>query len=158
MRQALAQAEIAAERDEVPVGAILVDAAGLVIAAGHNQPIGAQDQSAHAEIVALRAAAKKLGNYRLPGTTLYVTVEPCTMCLGAVVHARVGRVVYGATEPKTGAVESAHRLFETGEYNKKPEIVGGVLADECAAAMTAFFKRKRNSGRADSGAASHNKG
>jgi len=148
MRQALAQAEIAGARDEVPVGAILVDATGHVIAAGHNQPIGAQDPSAHAEIVALRAAAKKLGNYRLPGTTLYVTVEPCTMCLGAVVHARVGRVVYGATEPKTGAVESAHRLFETGAYNHKPEIVGGVLAGECAAMMTAFFKQKRNSGKA----------
>jgi len=150
MRRALAQAEVAGARDEVPVGAILVDAAGLVVAAGYNQPISARDPSAHAEIVVLRAAAKKLGNYRLPGTTLYVTVEPCTMCLGALVHARVARVVYGATEPKTGAIESAHRLFETGEYNHKPEIVGGVLADECAAVMTAFFKQKRNPRKLDS--------
>ena len=104
MQQALAQAQIAAERDEVPVGAVLVDAAGELIAAGHNQPISACDPSAHAEIVVLRAAAQKLGNYRLPDTTLYVTLEPCTMCVGALVHARVGRLVYGAAEPKTGAI------------------------------------------------------
>ena len=150
MRQALAQAGIAAARDEVPVGAVLVDAAGAIISVGHNQPISAQDPSAHAEIVALRAAAKKLGNYRLPGTTLYVTLEPCTMCVGALVHARVGRVVYGAAEPKTGAIESAHQLFETGEFNHRPEIAGGVLAKECAALLTRFFEHKRKSKQVNS--------
>ena len=143
MRLALAQAQIAADLDEVPVGAILVDAAGELLAAGHNQPISAQDPSAHAEIVVLRAAAQKLGNYRLPDTTLYVTLEPCTMCVGAMVHARVGRLVYAATEPKTGAIESAQRLFETGNFNHRPQIEAGVLADECAALLTQFFANKR---------------
>ena len=143
MQQALAQARIAAENDEVPVGAVLVDAAGDLVAAGHNQPIGACDPSAHAEIMVLRAAAQKLGNYRLTGTTLYVTLEPCVMCVGALVHARVERVVYGAAEPKTGAIESAQRLFESGEFNHRPEIVSGVLADECASLMTEFFAGKR---------------
>jgi tRNA(Arg) A34 adenosine deaminase TadA len=143
MREALAQARIAAEKNEVPVGAVLVDAAGEILAAGHNQPIGARDPSAHAEIVTLRAAAQKLDNYRLPGTTLYVTLEPCTMCVGALVHARVKRVVYAATEPRTGAIESAQKLFETGEYNHRPEIEGGLLADESSALLTAFFKARR---------------
>ncbi len=143
MQRALEQARLAAAVDEVPVGAVLLDADGDLLASGHNQPIRAQDPSAHAEIVVLREGAKKLGNYRLPGTTLYVTVEPCTMCVGALVHARVGRVVYGATEPKTGAIESARRLFESGEFNHRPEIVGGVLADECAALLTEFFAAKR---------------
>ena len=143
MRQALAQARIAAEFEEVPVGAVLIDAQGELIAVGHNQPISAQDPSAHAEIVVLRAAAQKLGNYRLPDTTLYVTLEPCTMCVGALVHARVGRLVYGATEPKTGAVESAHQLFETGKFNHRPVIEGGVLAGECAALLTRFFEKRR---------------
>ena len=143
MRQALAQAEIAAGMDEVPVGAVLVDAAGDLIASGHNRPISACDPSAHAEIVTLRAAAQKLGNYRLPDTTLYVTLEPCTMCVGALVHARVGRLVYGATEPKTGAIESAHHLFETGKFNHRPVIEGGVLAAECAALITRFFEKRR---------------
>ena len=143
MQQALLQAQIAAEHDEVPVGAVLVDSTGELVAAGHNQPIGACDPSAHAEIMVLRAAAQRLGNYRLTGTTLYVTLEPCVMCVGALVHARVGRLVYGATEPKTGAIESAQRLFESGDFNHRPEIVSGVLADECAALMTEFFAGKR---------------
>jgi len=143
MRQAIAQAQIAADLDEVPVGAILVDAAGELLAAGYNQPISARDPSAHAEIVALRAAAQKLGNYRLPGTTLYVTLEPCTMCVGALVHARVGRLVYAATEPKTGAIESAQQLFETGKFNHQPKIESGVLADECSALLSRFFANKR---------------
>jgi len=143
MRQALAQARIAADLDEVPVGAVLVDAAGELIAVGHNQPISTQDPSAHAEIVTLRAAAQKLGNYRLPDTTLYVTLEPCTMCVGALVHARVGRLVYGATEPKTGAIESAQQLFETGKFNHRPAVEGGVLAEECAALLTRFFENRR---------------
>ena len=147
MRQALAQAQIAAEKDEVPVGAILVDAQGNLIAAGHNQPITACDPSAHAEIVVLRAAAQKLANYRLPGTTLYVTLEPCTMCVGALVHARLGRLVYGAAEPKTGAIESAQRLFETGKFNHQPQVESGVLADECGALLTQFFENKRSSGK-----------
>ena len=147
MRQALAQAQIAAEKDEVPVGAILVDAQGNLIAAGHNQPITACDPSAHAEIVVLRAAAQKLANYRLPGTTLYVTLEPCTMCVGALVHARVGRLVYGAAEPKTGAIESAQRLFETGKFNHQPQVESGVLADECGALLTQFFENKRSPGK-----------
>jgi len=144
MQQALAQAQIAAERDEVPVGAVLVDAAGELIAAGHNQPISACDPSAHAEIVVLRAAAQKLGNYRLPDTTLYVTLEPCTMCVGALVHARVRRLVYGAAEPKTGAIESAQRLFETGKFNHQPELEAGVLANECSALLSQFFAKKRS--------------
>jgi tRNA(Arg) A34 adenosine deaminase TadA len=145
MRQAIAQAQIAADLEEVPVGAILVDAMGELLAAGYNQPISARDPSAHAEIVALRAAAQKLGNYRLPNTTLYVTLEPCTMCVGALVHARVGRLVYGTTEPKTGAIESAQRLFETGKFNHQPQIEAGVLADECSALLTRFFENKRAS-------------
>lgn len=147
MQQALAQAQIAADKDEVPVGAVLVDAAGNLIAAGHNQPISACDPSAHAEIVVLRVAAQKMGNYRLPETTLYVTLEPCTMCVGALVHARVGRLVYGAAEPKTGAIESAQRLFETGQFNHQPQVESGVLADECAALLTQFFEQKRALGK-----------
>ncbi len=143
MEQALVQAQIAAEMEEVPVGAVLVDAAGELIAAGHNQPISARDPSAHAEIVVLRAAAQKLGNYRLPETTLYVTLEPCTMCVGALVHARVGRLVYGAVEPKTGAIESAQRLFETGKFNHQPHVESGILANECSALLTQFFEHKR---------------
>ena len=143
MQQALAQARIAASMNEVPVGAVLVDADGQLLAAGHNQPISACDPSAHAEIVSLRQAALKLANYRLPGTTLYVTLEPCTMCVGALVHARVKRLVYAASEPRSGAIESAQQLFETGEYNHRPEIEGGLLADESSALLTAFFKARR---------------
>ena len=143
MRAALAQAQIAGEMNEVPVGAVLVDSNGELLAAGHNQPISACDPSAHAEIVVLREAALMLENYRLPGTTLYVTLEPCTMCVGALVHARVKRLVYAATEPRTGAIESAQQLFETGEYNHRPEIEGGLLAEESSALLTAFFKLRR---------------
>ncbi len=143
MRAALEQAARAAAQGEVPVGAVLIDADGELLAAGHNQPIGAHDPTAHAEIVALRAAAQKLGNYRLPGTTLYVTIEPCTMCVGALVHARVARLVYGAAEPRTGALESAQRLFETGEYNHRPQIESGVLAAECRALLVEFFAARR---------------
>ena len=143
MCEALAQARLAAQKGEVPVGAVLVDAEGRLLAAGHNQPISACDPSAHAEIVTLRAAAHELGNYRLVDTTLYVTLEPCTMCVGALVHARVKRLVYGATEPRTGAIESAQRLFETGEYNHRPEIEGGVMAQESSALLTDFFRARR---------------
>ena len=143
MLQALAQARIAAELGEVPVGAVLVDADGCLLAAGHNQPISARDPSAHAEIVVLRKAALALDNYRLPGTTLFVTLEPCTMCVGALVHARVKRLVYAAREPRSGAIESAQQLFETGDYNHRPEIEGGLLAAESSALLTTFFKARR---------------
>jgi tRNA(adenine34) deaminase len=143
MQQALDQARIAAGMNEVPVGAVLVDADGQLLAAGHNQPISACDPSAHAEIVTLRQAALKLANYRLPDTTLYVTLEPCTMCVGAIVHARVKRLVYATCEPRSGAIESAQQLFETGEYNHRPEIEGGVLAAESSTLLTAFFKARR---------------
>jgi tRNA(adenine34) deaminase len=143
MQQALAQAGIAAGMNEVPVGAVLVDADGQLLAAGHNQPISSCDPSAHAEITTLRAAALKLNNYRLPDTTLYVTLEPCTMCVGALVHARIKRLVYAASEPRSGAIESAQQLFETGDYNHRPEIEGGLLAAESSALLTAFFKARR---------------
>jgi tRNA(adenine34) deaminase len=143
MQQALEQARLAAARDEVPVGAVLVDKTGECIAGGHNQPIAAHDPTAHAEIMVLREAAKRLQNYRLPDTTLYVTLEPCTMCVGALVQVRVGRLVYGAVEPKTGAIESAHQLFEKGHFNHYPEVQGGVLDTECSALMSAFFEQKR---------------
>ena len=143
MRRALEQARKAAALGEVPVGAVLVSDSGELIAEGHNQPIAAHDPSAHAEIVVLRDAAQQLGNYRLPGTTLYVTIEPCVMCVGALVHARVRRLVYGAVEPRTGAIASAHRLFDSGEVNHRPQIDAGVLADECARLMTEFFAARR---------------
>ncbi len=140
---ALEQASLAADMNEVPVGAVLVDGEGQLIAAGHNHPISSCDPSAHAEIVTLRAAALKLSNYRLPDTTLYVTLEPCTMCVGALVHARIKRLVYAAREPRSGAIESAQQLFETGDYNHRPEVEGGLLAAESSALLTAFFKARR---------------
>ena len=143
MAEALLLARQAAEKDEVPVGAVLINEENKLIASGHNQPISASDPTAHAEIVVLREAARKLNNYRLPNTTLYVTLEPCTMCVGALVQARVKRVVYGAVEPKTGAVESAHQLFDKGDFNHKPEIEGGVLADQCSSLLSDFFSHKR---------------
>jgi len=143
MSEALRLAKQAEKKGEVPVGAVLINDKNELIASGHNKPISASDPTAHAEIVVLRAAAKKLKNYRLPGTTLYVTLEPCTMCVGALVQARVTRIVYGAVEPKTGAIESAHRLFEEGKFNHIPEITGGVLKDECSSLLSAFFKQKR---------------
>ena len=147
MSEALTLARQAAEKDEVPVGAVLINEDNELIASGHNQPISACDPTAHAEIVVLREAAKKLNNYRLPGTTLYVTLEPCTMCVGALVQARVKRIVYGAVEPKTGAIESAHCLFDEGGFNHKPEIKGGVLADQCSSLLSDFFKMKRQQKR-----------
>ncbi|MCH8176656.1 MAG: tRNA adenosine(34) deaminase TadA [Proteobacteria bacterium] len=143
MLEALKQAQKAADMDEVPVGAVLLDKSGECLASGHNQPITAVDPTAHAEIVVLREAAKYMNNYRLPGTTLYVTLEPCTMCIGALMHARVARIVYGATEPKTGAIESAQRLFETGQFNHYPEIKSGVLEAESLGLLSRFFQQKR---------------
>ena len=143
MREALRQATRAAQSDEVPVGAVLVDLAGDLIASGHNQPISALDPTAHAEIVVIREAARQLQNYRLPDTTMYVTLEPCAMCVGALVQARVSRIVFGALEPKAGAIQSAHQLFESDGFNHYPEIHGGVREGECSALMSQFFLKKR---------------
>lgn len=142
MRLALAEARAAAEAGEVPVGAVVVRQ-GEVIASGRNAPIGSHDPSAHAEIVALRAAAKRLGNYRLDGCTLYVTLEPCAMCAGAMLHARVDRVVYGAPDPNTGAAGSLLNLLAEPRLNHQPQVQGGVLADESAALLRGFFKPRR---------------
>lgn len=147
MRRALALAGHAAGHGEVPVGAVLVRGEGEsaeILGEGWNQPITAQDPSAHAEIVALRRAAASVGNYRLPDTTLYVTIEPCTMCTGALIHARVGRLVFGATEPRAGAVCSHFRLLDTdGVYNHRMRWQQGVLADECSALIAGFFRERR---------------
>lgn len=143
MRQALALAAIAAGLGEVPVGAVIV-LDGTVVGEGFNQPIGSHDATAHAEIVAIRDAGRRMGNYRLAGATLYVTIEPCQMCVGAMVHARIARVVYGTREPKAGAIESAMRAHEHPALNHKITADGGVLEEECRAAMQAFFKDRRN--------------
>jgi tRNA(adenine34) deaminase len=143
MRAALEQARLGREAGEVPIGAVVV-VEGAVVGAGFNQPIGAHDPTAHAEVVALRAAGQALGNYRLPdGATLYVTVEPCLMCVGALVHARVTRLVYGAPEPKAGAVSSTMRALEHEVLNHRVEAVGGVLEEECRQLLQAFFQQKR---------------
>jgi tRNA(adenine34) deaminase len=145
MRHALAQAELAAAAGEVPVGAVVV-LDGQVVGAGHNPPIGAHDPTAHAEVVALRAAATSVGNYRLTGATLYVTVEPCLMCVGAMVHARIGTLVYGASEPKAGAIDSTQRAHEHPALNHRMTVVAGVLAAECGQRLKQFFGEKRRSG------------
>lgn len=142
MRLALAQATRAAAAGEVPVGAILV-LSGRVIGSGFNQPIGTADPTAHAEIMAMREGARALANYRLTGATLYVTVEPCMMCVGAMVHARVGTLVYGATEPKSGALVSAFSAHQLPGLNHRIEVVSGVLEDECREAIQAFFRERR---------------
>lgn len=146
MQLALAQAQLAWDRGEVPVGAVVV-CAGEVVATGFNQPIGTHDPSAHAEIVALRAAAEKLGNYRLPGCTLYVTLEPCVMCSGAMLHARLARVVYAATDPKTGACGSVLDLFANPQLNHHAACVGGVMAHEASTMLKAFFAERRAAAR-----------
>ena len=146
MALALAQAQLAWDRGEVPVGAVVVKD-GEVIATGFNQPISGHDPTAHAEIVALRAAAEKLGNYRLPGCELYVTLEPCIMCSGAMMHARLARVVYAALDPKTGACGSVVNLFDEDRLNHHTEVVGGVMADQASALLKAFFVERRNSAR-----------
>jgi len=143
MKLAFQHAEIAAENGEVPVGAVLVTVDGQVFTAC-NAPITTHDASAHAEMRAIRMACKDTGNYRLGGSTLYVTLEPCTMCAGAIVHARIGRVVYGAADPKTGAVESLFQVLSDKRLNHQPEITSGVLADECGELLRSFFRTKRN--------------
>jgi len=142
MRAALEQALEAGRRGEVPVGAVVV-VDEKIVGAGFNQPIEAQDPTAHAEIVAMRDGAKQLGNYRLRGATLYVTIEPCQMCVGAMVHARVARVVYGTREPKAGAIESAMRAHEHPALNHRITATGGVLEEECRAVIQEFFREKR---------------
>jgi len=142
MRSALELARRGNETGEVPVGAVLV-LDGAVIGEGFNAPISRADPTAHAEIQALRAAAAKAGNYRLPGTTLYVTLEPCAMCVGAMIHARVARVVFGASDPKTGAAGSVVDLFAEPRLNHHAQVRGGVLAEECGEMLRAFFARRR---------------
>jgi tRNA(adenine34) deaminase len=145
MRAALRLAEAARERGEVPVGAVVV-LDGTVIGEGFNQPISSHDPTAHAEVVALRDAARRIENYRLTGATLFVTIEPCQMCVGAMVHARVARVVYGTAEPKAGAIESAMRAHEHPALNHRMVAQGGVLEAECRALIQTFFQERRASG------------
>lgn len=142
MREALALARKAEAEGEVPVGAIVV-CGGEIAGRGHNHPIGAHDPTAHAEIAALRDAAARLGNYRLGGCTLYVTLEPCMMCVGAIIHARIARVVYGAGDPKTGACGSVVNLFAETRLNHHATVEGGVLAVECGDMLRHFFASKR---------------
>jgi tRNA(adenine34) deaminase len=142
MREALALAAQAAQAGEVPVGAVVVKD-GRVIGRGSNRPISSADPTAHAEIVALREAAAAEGNYRLPGCELYVTLEPCAMCVGAMVHARIGRVIYGTRDPKTGACGSIVDLPAIAHWNHHATFEGGVLADECAALLKRFFSERR---------------
>jgi tRNA(Arg) A34 adenosine deaminase TadA len=143
MRAALREAARAAREGEVPVGAVVV-LEGRAIARAHNRPIAAHDPTAHAEILALRRAGRRLGNYRLNGCTLYVTIEPCAMCAGAIVHARVERLVYGASDPKAGACGSALKVLNHSKLNHRVEVRKGVLKEECAAALREFFRARRN--------------
>lgn len=143
MTEALSLAREAGAAGEVPVGAVVV-LGGEIIGRGFNQPIGHHDPTAHAEIMALRAAAARLDNYRLPGTTLYVTLEPCAMCAGAIMHARIARVVFGAPDPKTGVAGSVLDLFGEARLNHHAEITGGVLAPECGQLLSSFFAARRS--------------
>lgn len=143
MRLALDEAKSAARRGEVPVGAVLVNAQGELVAQTGNAPISICDPTAHAEILALRDAAYRAENYRLGGLTLYVTLEPCTMCAGAISNARIARVVYGASDPKGGAVENGVRFFEQATCHHRPDVKGGVLADEAATLLKDFFRERR---------------
>jgi len=142
MQQALDQAMLAGAAGEVPVGAVLVRD-GQIISTGFNQPIGNSDPSAHAEMMALRTAAQDESNYRLPGTTLYVTLEPCTMCAGAMLHARVERVVFGAADPKTGAAGSVLNVFSEKQINHQTQVEGGIMSEECGQILSNFFKERR---------------
>ena len=149
MRQALTLAHRAdTEHNEIPVGAVLIDGNGVLLAEGHNRTITHHDPTAHAEIVALRAAGQTTQNYRLPGTTLYVTLEPCAMCAMALVHARVARVVYAARDPKTGAAGSVFDLLSSEKHNHRIQVEGGLLGEEASANLTAYFRRKRAKPRA----------
>jgi len=142
MRQALAEAARGSKEDEVPVGAVVVQD-GKIIARAHNRPLHLNDPAAHAEILALRRAGRKLGNYRLSGCTLYVTIEPCAMCAGAIIHSRIARVVFGGFDPKAGASGSALTVLNHPKLNHQVEVLQGVLADDCASILREFFRRKR---------------
>jgi tRNA(adenine34) deaminase len=146
MRAALVEAARAAALDEVPIGAVIVHD-GAIVGAGFNQPISAHDPTAHAEIVALRAAAARIGNYRLTGATMYVTVEPCLMCVGAMVHARIALVVFGAAEPKAGAIVSMTAAHQLPGLNHRLETLGGVLESDCRTLLQEFFKSRRSDRR-----------
>jgi tRNA(adenine34) deaminase len=149
MRIALEAAQAAAAAGETPVGAVIVDpASGEVVAVGANQPIGSHDPTAHAEIVALREAARKRGNYRLTDLTLFVTLEPCAMCAGAISHARIGRVVFGAEDPKGGAVVNGPRFFDQPTCHWRPMVEGGVLAGESSDMLKSFFQARRKGAKA----------
>lgn len=148
MRQALQRSEKAHEQGEVPVGAVIV-ANNEIIGEGWNRPIGLNDPTAHAEICALREAARHVSNYRLTGATLYVTLEPCVMCSGALIHARVARVVYGATDPKAGAAGSVFEVLGTDRLNHRIEVTSGVLANECSSLLSGFFRQRREIRKSD---------
>ena len=149
MQAALAEARKAREMAEVPVGAIVVDPAGKIIGRGCNRPIASHDPTAHAEIVALRDAAQTLGNYRLPGCVMYVTIEPCIMCLGAVLQARIRRLVFGAADPKGGACVSLYRLPEDERLNHRLEVVGGIAEADCRRLLQDFFRQRRKAFESD---------
>jgi len=150
MRLALKEARLAAEEDEVPVGALLVGQDGALLAKAHNETIARCDPTAHAEVIVLRLASQAVGNFRLLGTTLYVTIEPCAMCMGALLHARIARIVFGAKDPKWGCAGSLYDLANDSRLNHTISAKGGVLEDECRALMQAFFRTKRD-GEARSG-------
>ena len=143
MRAALAEARAGLAAGEVPIGAVVV-LDDVIIGRAHNAPIASSDPTAHAEVLALREAARKTGNYRLPGAALYATLEPCVMCCGAAIHARVARVVYGALDPKAGGIESRHRLLDDGRSNHRIETRGRVLEADCAALLKEFFETRRS--------------
>ena len=143
MEMALNEARRAAAIDEVPVGAIVVNRDGAVIGRGHNHPISADDPTAHAEIVALREASRAIGNYRLNGATLYCTIEPCTMCAGAIVHSRIARLVFGAPDPKAGAAGSLYNIVTDPRLNHSVEIIRGICHEECTAVLQQFFAARR---------------
>ncbi len=145
----MSQAELAARSGEVPVGAVVVAQDGRCLGVGHNRPVSASDPTAHAEIQALRAACTEAGNYRLPGATLYVTLEPCLMCLGAMLHARLARIVYGAADPKTGACGQLFAVANEMHLNHQTEVHGGILAEPCGALLQEFFRARREARRAE---------
>ena len=142
MRMALVQARLARAEGEVPVGAVVVRD-GEILSAAHNRPIAGQDPSAHAEMLAIRQAAARVGNYRLTGAAIYVTLEPCIMCAGAMIHARVSRLVYGATDPKSGGVASLYKLLQDERLNHRVEVTRGILEEICAEILSGFFREKR---------------
>ena len=143
MLEALGLAREAAGCEEIPVGAVVVDPLGVIVGRGFNQPISRCDPTAHAEVMALRRAARQMNNYRLPGCVLYVTLEPCAMCVGAILHARIARVVFGAADPNTGAGGGVIDLFGEGRLNHHTEVTGGVLAEECGTLLSNFFAARR---------------